>query len=83
MSTDPQGPSSPSAEGHSEEEVRGLWLRLLRLIATEVATQLRERAGSAIRRRVVWDKQGSPESNRGPVAPDRGNCRGPKSPPPG
>jgi hypothetical protein len=53
---------------------------LLRLIATEVATQLRERADSAIRRRVVWDKQGSPESNRGPVDPDRGNFQGPKSP---
>ena len=83
MSTDPPGPSSPSAEGHPEEEVRGLWLRLLRLIATEVATQLREREDSAIRRRVVWDKQGSPESNRGPVAPNRGNFQGPKSPPPG
>lgn len=46
MSTDEQGPANTAAGPRQEQESRSLLLRLLRLVATEVAAQLM-RPGSA------------------------------------
>ncbi len=44
MSPDEQSPGSPGAEGARDSEVRALLLRLLRLVAAEVAARLRRPA---------------------------------------
>jgi hypothetical protein len=64
MCTDQQAPSSPAAGGQPEDEVRALLLRLLRLVAAEVATRLQERGASEVRGGAARDAEGSPGANR-------------------
>jgi hypothetical protein len=64
MCTDQQGPSSPAAEGQPQDEIRALWLRLLRLVAAEVATRLQERGASEVRGGATRDPEGSPGADR-------------------
>jgi hypothetical protein len=44
MTTDEQAPASPGEEGARDAEGRALLLRLLRLVAAEVAARLRRQA---------------------------------------
>jgi hypothetical protein len=44
MTTDEQAPASPGEEGARDAEVHALLLRLLRLVAVEVAARLRHPA---------------------------------------
>ena len=49
MGTDEQAPSRPGAERSQAAEIRALLLRLLRLVAAEVAAQLqRPRSGEPL-----------------------------------
>jgi hypothetical protein len=69
MSTDEQGPANGAAGPRQEQEGRSLVLRLLRLVAAEVAAQL-QRPGSVEQRgRESRDTGRPPGSNRSDGSP--------------
>jgi hypothetical protein len=57
MSTDPPSQPNPAGDRQQEEEIRALWLRLLRLVAADVAAQLPQQDNAAPWRRAAGDSQ--------------------------
>ena len=63
MRTDEQGPASRAAEPQQGQESRALVLRLLRLVAAEVAAQLQRPGSAEPRSRQPRGKARPPGSN--------------------
>jgi hypothetical protein len=82
MSTDEQGPASGAAGPRQEQEGRALLLRLLRLVAAEVAARLTRPGMAEPEGRESRDTGRAPESDGSDRSPAAEWCPRPHGPPP-
>jgi hypothetical protein len=81
MSTDEQGPADGAAGHRQEQEGRALLLRLLRLVAAEVAAQFTRPGSAEPAGRESRDTERPPGSNRSDRSPAAERCPRPHGPP--